>query len=319
MCIVHVSAVLICAVQCNWRYLFVFVEWHDKCLMLQHLHAVLATHMCAKCEWMKSSHQFVSNKKLRINFACALFFVSFDSHRFWYISLVACYRNTTTCTWHHFDASKFNAHNGSNSNQAGVHSNFNDYTINYDIRLVNGNPNQSSSNPLAFHFSFDQQNILEMNLIFFFVYLILVPMQIYAVRIQKHPVTKLFTLSLILEFISLVLILSYYIRFAASGVGNEAIKTTGDIFDILSRVSHRNHLTCKYMTEPLLFDLQTTFMLILLLLAKGWAVTRQQVTKSGWILLMMIWIPYCVFHVVLYVWNRVSDSRLITRLLVEST
>lgn len=55
-----------------------------------------------------------------------------------------------------------------------------------------------------------------------------------------------------------------------------------------------------------LFLLQTTFMLILLLLAKGWAVTRQQVTKSGWILLMSIWIPYCAFHVVLYVWNRVS-------------
>lgn len=47
-------------------------------------------------------------------------------------------------------------------------------------------------------------------------------------------------------------------------------------------------------------------MLILLLLAKGWAVTRQQITKSDWILLMSIWIPYCAFHVVLYVWNRVS-------------
>lgn len=47
-------------------------------------------------------------------------------------------------------------------------------------------------------------------------------------------------------------------------------------------------------------------MLILLLLAKGWAVTRQQITRSGWLLLMAIWIPYCAFHVVLYVWNRVS-------------
>lgn len=112
-----------------------------------------------------------------------------------------------------------------------------DYTITYDIHLVNGNPNQSSSFPLTFQFSFDQQNILEMNLIFFIVYLILVPMQIYAVRIQKHPVTKLFTLSLVLEFVSLVFMLSYYIRYAASGIGNETIRTTGDIFDILSRVS----------------------------------------------------------------------------------
>lgn len=47
-------------------------------------------------------------------------------------------------------------------------------------------------------------------------------------------------------------------------------------------------------------------MLILLLLAKGWAVTRQQVSRTGWMILMTIWIPYCAFHVVLYVWNRVS-------------
>lgn len=83
-----------------------------------------------------------------------------------------------------------------------------------------------------------------MNLIFFVVYLILVPLQIYAVRIQKHPVTKLFTLSLILEFVSLVCILTYYISFAMSGIGNEAIKTTGDILDVLSRVS-------TYVTEVL--------------------------------------------------------------------
>lgn len=111
------------------------------------------------------------------------------------------------------------------------------FKIDYDIYLVNGNPNQSSSNSLTYHFSFDQQNILEMNLIFFVVYLMLVPLQIYAVRIQKHPVTKLFTMSLILEFVSLVFILSYYAKYAASGMGNGILKTTGDILDILSRVS----------------------------------------------------------------------------------
>lgn len=62
-------------------------------------------------------------------------------------------------------------------------------------------------------------------------------MQIYAVRIQKHPVTKLFTMSLILEFVSLIFILSFYARYAVGGVGNETFKTTGDILDILSRVS----------------------------------------------------------------------------------
>lgn len=127
------------------------------------------------------------------------------------------------------------------------------YEINYDIYLVNGNPNQSAKS-FTYHFSFDQQNILEMNLIFFVVYLILVPMQIYAVRIQKHPVTKFFTMSLILEFISLVFILSYYGNYAASGVGNEAFKTTGDILDILSRV-HFYIFTKQYQN----FNVSTFF------------------------------------------------------------
>lgn len=147
---------------------------------------------------------------------------------------MACYRNTTTCKWHYFDPSKFRSANGTADKN---HRTDFDYEISYDIRLVNGNPNQSTSNPLTFQFSFDQQNILEMNLIFLTVYLILVPMQIYAVRIQKHPVTKLFTLSLILEFVSLVFILSYYIRYTVGGIGNDTVKTTGDILDILSRVS----------------------------------------------------------------------------------
>lgn len=161
------------------------------------------------------------------HFICFLFYF-----RFWYISLVACYRNITTCTWHHYDSNKF--HSTSNSTST---TNEATYEINYDIYLVNGNPNQSSSNPLTFQFSFDQQNILEMNLIFFSVYLMLVPMQIYAVRIQKHPVTKLFTMSLILEFVSLIFILSYYVRYALAGIGNELFKTTGDILDIFSRVN----------------------------------------------------------------------------------
>ena len=139
--------------------------------------------------------------------------------------MVACYHNKTTCSWQHFDYKKY-----SNISAAS-------FEINYDIRLVNGNPNQSASNSFTFQFSFDQQYILEMNLIFLSVYLILVPIQLYAVRIQKHPVTKLFTISLILEFVSLCLILSYMIRFAISGIGNEAMKTAGDILDIFSRVS----------------------------------------------------------------------------------
>ncbi|XP_037813876.1 integral membrane protein GPR180 [Lucilia sericata] len=193
--------------------------------------------------------------------------------RFWYVAMVACYRNRTTCKWHAYDTLTAPASFLNNSISE----------IHYDIHVVNGHPNNSAAHPLTYEFSFDRQNLLEMYLIFFLVYMILLPMQIYAVRLQKHPVTKLFTLSLLSEFVSLALISAHLIKFAMNGKGLPNVQTSGDILDIFSR---------------------TTFMLILLLLAKGWAVTRQQISRTGWIILMSIWVPYCAFHVFLYYWDR---------------
>lgn len=144
--------------------------------------------------------------------------------------MVACYRNVTTCTWHYYDYRKFN------HTHAPV--------ISFDLYLVNGNPKQNAAenvfdstiSPLEYHFSFDQQYILQMYLIFFAIYLVLVPLQIAAARLQNHPVTRLFTISLSLEFISLCFMLGHWLRFAFDGVGNENLSITGSIFDIFSRV-----------------------------------------------------------------------------------
>lgn len=188
---------------------------------------------------------------------------------------MACYQNQTTCQWHaHESLPRL-------SNQSSKLLN----TLSYDIHLVNIHPNHSAAHPLTYQYSYDQQNLLEMYLVFLLVYIVLLPMQIYAVRRQKHPVTKLFTLSLLSEFVSLALITAHLIHYAANGVGEPRLQAAGDVLDILSR---------------------TSFMLILLLLAKGWAVTRQQISRTGWIILMSIWVPYCAFHVFLYIWDRVS-------------
>lgn len=193
--------------------------------------------------------------------------------------MVACYLDKITCQWHHYDPKKL-------SNQVPSEQ---QTTIDFDIHLVNGNPNESAFHPLVYQFSFDKQNLLEMYLIFLLVYIVLVPIQIYAVRLQKHPVTKLFTISLVAEFVSLIFETVHFGYYAVNGIGDTDFEMAGDILDIFSR---------------------TTFMLILLLLAKGWAVTRQQISRSGWIILMTIWIPYCAFHVLLYIWDRVSSCYL---------
>lgn len=184
--------------------------------------------------------------------------------RFWYLSLVACYRNVTTCEWEYYNGAS--------------------HKLQYHINMVNGHPTKKHNfySPFVYQFSYDKQNILEQCLIFFAIYIFLVPIQIIGSKKQTHPVTKLFTLSLIMEFISICLILFHLIKFASDGRGNEGLKMAGDVFDILSR---------------------TSFMLILLLLAKGWAVTRLEISTAAWVALIVIWISYLILNFVLYVWN----------------
>lgn len=150
--------------------------------------------------------------------------------------MVACYHNTTTCTWHHYDPKV-------------------PYEIDYDIWVVNGNPNNSVFS--TYQFSFDRQNTLELYFVFWLCYMILVPLQCHAVRIQKHPVTRynflkylignanklfffsfrLFTASLLFDFIALSYNLVHTLKFALNGEGYPKVQMTGDICDILSRVN----------------------------------------------------------------------------------
>lgn len=133
------------------------------------------------------------------------------------MSIVACYLNQTTCDYHYYNS-------------------YSHYEIDYDIWLVNGNPNNSAFNTLTYQFSFDRQNTMELYLLFWLCYMILVPLQCHAVKTQRHPVTRLFTASLLLDFFALCLILIHTLKYALDGEGFPKMAMTGDIFDILSRV-----------------------------------------------------------------------------------
>lgn len=76
-----------------------------------------------------------------------------------------------------------------------------------------------------------------MYLAFFLWYTVLVPVQVYASTRQSHPVTRLFTASLLLEFLAFCFILIHVLKFALDGVGLSKLAVAGDILDILSRVS----------------------------------------------------------------------------------
>jgi len=180
--------------------------------------------------------------------------------RFWYVSLVACYRDLSThCKWKPFKEN---------------------VELKYDIWLVNGNPYSKNQNPLEYQFSFDNQDTVEMYLVLLLCYMFLTPLQAYAATRQKHPVPKLFTASLFFALSGVFLNIFHCLTFAFDGRGAPSAEIVGGVFDICS---------------------QTLFMLLLLLLAKGWAITCKELTWKP--ALFSIWALYGLVHILLYVWD----------------
>ena len=95
--------------------------------------------------------------------------------------------------------------------------------------------------------SFLLQDTVELYLVFFLCYLVLVPLQVYAAMRQHHPVTRLFTASLILEFLALCLILLHVLKFSLDGSGFQQLAVAGDILDILSRVRNWSMRSSKLL------------------------------------------------------------------------
>ncbi|XP_015912059.1 transmembrane protein 145 [Parasteatoda tepidariorum] len=182
--------------------------------------------------------------------------------RFWYISLVACYRygSDNNCTWK--ESSKENI------------------VMDYDIWLANGNPYATHRNPFEFQLSFDQQGTVEMYLGLLALYLILVPLQLYAAVHQRHHVTRLYTASLVLQLSYVFCIVVHMVKFALDGEGVAVLEVVGDVMHLLA---------------------ESLFMLLLLLLAKGWAITRTELTWKPF--LFCVWMLYTCVSVLLYVWN----------------
>ena len=188
--------------------------------------------------------------------------------RFWYMSLVACYRDlSTNCSWKPLEE---------------------DIEIEYDIFLVNGNPYAKGQNPLEYQFSFDQQDTVEIFLVVLICYMFLNPLQIYAVNRQKHPVPKLFTAGLLLALMGVFLNVVHCLKFAFDGQGVKSAAIAGGVSDILSQI---------------------LFMLLLLLLAKGWAITTKELTWKP--MLYSIWIVYGLVYVLLFFWDLVTFSRIL--------
>lgn len=178
--------------------------------------------------------------------------------------MVACYRNTTAnnCSW--------------------VRSSQN-LELDYDIWLVNGDPASKHQNPFEHQFSFEDHDIVESYAVFFALYLIIIPIWLYAYFKQKHTITKILTASICLELTGISCNLLHWMIFSANGVGCYVLSVIGNAIDVIS---------------------ECLFMLTLLLITKGWTITSMELTGKP--IVFSIWGLYTLLNCVLFIWNLVS-------------
>ncbi|OQR68919.1 hypothetical protein BIW11_01935 [Tropilaelaps mercedesae] len=183
-----------------------------------------------------------------------------DMHtpRFWYVTLVACYRDRRNCTWR---------------SSADDH-----LTLDYDIYLVNGHPQDSTA--LDDEFSFEEQGSLQRTGIFFALYVFLLALHVHLqINKERHPLTRILFMAVLLQFVSHLATLVHIVLFAANGEGLPTMRVVGEIAYIFA---------------------QSFFIVLVLVISRGYAITRSEV--SGKRLLVFLWLTYIVAHIVLYVW-----------------
>ncbi|KAF2074745.1 hypothetical protein CYY_003933 [Polysphondylium violaceum] len=134
-------------------------------------------------------------------------------------------------------------------------------------------------------FSYDEQGLEALYLVYFFVFLGLAIFTSYAAYTLTmtrsfHPIVKILTLTIYLEFLSVFILLVHYGVYSHDGVGAKGLQGFGEILDLAAQIS---------------------FILLLVLIAKGWAISRVTIDDkkiilivmgllSGLYLIMFIWI-----------------------------
>nr|KAG5712887.1 hypothetical protein BaRGS_007484 [Batillaria attramentaria] len=161
--------------------------------------------------------------------------------------------------------------------------------VQYDIWLVNGNPSSKALNPFEHQFSFEFHDVFEIHFAAFLVLLLLLLLWLYAFHKQRHVITKLFTVVLVGELSSTVLSLIHVTVFAFDGEGVVWLSKVGVLVDVV---------------------VQCLFMLLLLLMGKGWAITNSELKWKS--VLFGICGAYTLLNLFLYIWNLVEIDNIIS-------
>uniref|UniRef100_A0A8C3H7E5 Transmembrane protein 145 n=1 Tax=Chrysemys picta bellii TaxID=8478 RepID=A0A8C3H7E5_CHRPI len=159
--------------------------------------------------------------------------------------------------------------------------------LEYEMILTNGKSFWTR------HFSADEFGILETDITFLLIFLLILLISCYFGYLLKgrqllHTTYKMFMTAAGVEVVSLLFFCIYWGQYACDGVGNGSLK-------ILAK---------------LLFSISfLVFLLMLILLGKGFTVTRGRISHTGSIKLSVYMTLYTITHVVLFIYEAEIMTR----------
>ncbi|EFA78419.1 hypothetical protein PPL_09070 [Heterostelium album PN500] len=140
-------------------------------------------------------------------------------------------------------------------------------------------------------FSYDDQGLEAMYLVYFWFFLLLGAYSCYSAWVLMstksfHPIVKLLTISIILEFLSVFILLIHYGAYSHDGVGAKGLQGFGELLDL---------------------GAQLTFILLLILIAKGWAISRVTIDEKKIILGVMGILS--ALYLIMFIWYKAGQDK----------
>ncbi|XP_076438636.1 transmembrane protein 145-like isoform X2 [Babylonia areolata] len=171
--------------------------------------------------------------------------------------------------------------------------------LDYTMHMMNGAPDDI----LHYELSADEFYILPVDITFLLVYVLLLVVSIICAvvlynRQMLHTTYRMYVASLSLWLFGLLLLCIAWGRYSSSGWEEDPTEVTGRLFQAGSTV---------------------VFLLMLILMAKGYTITRGRLTQMSAIRLAVFFCVYVVVNIVLFVWEGVVFDEGFVLYFYEST
>jgi hypothetical protein len=155
--------------------------------------------------------------------------------------------------------------------------------VEYDVIMTQGDHSK-----WVYQFSYDEQGLAQMYLFYFILFIIGAVVHGYAIWcfVQSdsyHTLVKLFTFCIALEGVSVFCMFVHYAVYSGDGIGAPGLKGIGELMDMAAQI---------------------TFMLLVVLVAKGWCISGTQI--EGRIPILVGLGVVIVTYLAMFIWENVG-------------